>query len=93
MFNIVIFIISFALILSVYRALMGPTLFDRLLAANITGTTTVIFLIVYGFASSRTDFLDIAITYILLNLVGTFAVLKYFRYGTLGHGEEDDSDD
>ncbi|MFL2817673.1 MAG: monovalent cation/H+ antiporter complex subunit F [Alphaproteobacteria bacterium] len=43
----------------------------------------------YGFLSGRTDFLDIAITYILLNLIGTFAVLKYFRYGTLSHGEEE----
>ena len=88
-FNLIIFIISIALILSLYRALVGPTLFDRLLAANIIGTTTVLFLVIYGFLSGRTDFLDIAITYILLNRIGTFAVLKYFRYGTLSHGEEE----
>ena len=88
-FNLIIFIISISLILSLYRALVGPTLFDRLLAANIIGTTTVLFLVIYGFLSGRTDFLDIAITYILLNLIGTFAVLKYFRYGTLSHGEEE----
>ena len=69
--------------------MVGPTLFDRLLAANIIGTSTVLFLVIYGFLSGRTDFLDIAITYILLNLIGTFAVLKYFRYGTLSHGEEE----
>ena len=88
-FNLIIFIISISLVLSLYRALVGPTLFDRLLAANIIGTSTVLFLIIYGFLSGRTDFLDIAITYILLNLIGTFAVLKYFRYGTLSHGEEE----
>ena len=88
-FNLIIFIISISLVLSLYRALVGPTLFDRLLAANIIGTSTVLFLVVYGFLSGRTDFLDIAITYILLNLIGTFAVLKYFRYGTLSHGEEE----
>ena len=88
-FNLIIFIISISLILSLYRALVGPTLFDRLLAANIIGTSTVLFLVMYGFLSGRTDFLDIAITYILLNLIGTFAVLKYFRYGTLSHGEEE----
>ncbi|MGI9312203.1 MAG: monovalent cation/H+ antiporter complex subunit F [Alphaproteobacteria bacterium] len=88
-FNLIIFIISISLVLSLYRALVGPTLFDRLLAANIIGTSTVLFLVIYGFLSGRTDFLDIAITYILLNLIGTFAVLKYFRYGTLSHGEEE----
>ena len=89
MFSFLIIIISITLAISLYRALIGPTLFDRLLAANIIGTTTVLFLVMYGYLNGRTDFLDIAIAYILLNLIGTFAVLKYFRYGTLSHGEED----
>ena len=89
MFSFLIVVISITLAISLYRALIGPTLFDRLLAANIIGTTTVLFLVMYGYLTSRTDFLDIAIAYILLNLIGTFAVLKYFRYGTLSHGEED----
>ena len=89
MFSFLIIIISITLAISLYRALIGPTLFDRLLAANIIGTTTMLFLVMYGYLTDRTDFLDIAIAYILLNLIGTFAVLKYFRYGTLSHGEED----
>ena len=89
MFSFLIVVISITLAISLYRALIGPTLFDRLLAANIIGTTTVLFLVMYGYLTGRPDFLDIAIAYILLNLIGTFAVLKYFRYGTLSHGEED----
>lgn len=89
MFSFLIIVISITLTISLYRALIGPTLFDRLLAANTIGTTTVLFLVMYGYLTDRTDFLDIAIAYILLNLIGTFAVLKYFRYGTLSHGEED----
>ena len=89
MFSFLIIIITITLAISLYRALIGPTLFDRLLAANIIGTTTVLFLVMYGYLTGRPDFLDIAIAYILLNLIGTFAVLKYFRYGTLSHGEED----
>ena len=89
MFSFLIVVISITLAISLYRALIGPTLFDRLLAANIIGTNTVLFLVMYGYLTGRPDFLDIAIAYILLNLIGTFAVLKYFRYGTLSHGEED----
>ena len=89
MFSFLIIIITITLAISLYRALIGPTLFDRLLAANIIGTTTVLFLVMYGYLTGRADFLDIAIAYILLNLIGTFAVLKYFRYGSLSHGEED----
>lgn len=73
-----------ALVLYVARALMGPTTFDRLAAANAVGTAAILMLALYGFFIDRPEFLDIAITYSLLNVIGTFAVLKFFRYGTLG---------
>ena len=66
MFSFLIIIITITLAISLYRALIGPTLFDRLLAANIIGTTTVLFLVMYGYLTGRTDFLDIAIAYILM---------------------------
>ena len=44
-----------------------------------------------GFVNGRPDFLDIAIAYALLNIIGVFAVLKFFRYGPLGaSGEEEE---
>jgi multicomponent Na+:H+ antiporter subunit F len=38
--------------------------------------------------TKRPDFLDIGITYVLLNMIGTLAVLKFFRYGALGHAQD-----
>ncbi|HEY9531030.1 MAG TPA: monovalent cation/H+ antiporter complex subunit F [Burkholderiales bacterium] len=72
------------LILLLARAVLGPTVFDRLLAANATGTVAVLLLAVIGFLAGRPDFLDLAIVYGLLNVVGTIAVLKFFHYGGLG---------
>lgn len=72
------------LILLLARAVLGPTVFDRLLAANATGTVAVLLLAVMGFLAGRPDFLDLAIVYGLLNVVGTIAVLKFFHYGGLG---------
>ena len=66
------------------RAVMGPTVFDRLLAANTIGTVAVLLLSTVGFLAGRPDFLDLAIVYGLLNIVGTIAVLKFFRHGSLG---------
>jgi multicomponent Na+:H+ antiporter subunit F len=66
------------------RAVLGPTIFDRLLAANATGTVAVLLLAVIGFLTGRPEFLDLAIVYGLLNIVGTIAVLKFFRHGRLG---------
>ncbi len=66
------------------RAVHGPTVFDRLLAGNTIGTVAVLLLAVIGFLTGRPEFLDLAIVYGLLNIVGTIAVLKFFRYGSLG---------
>lgn len=70
--------------LALARAVLGPTVFDRLIAANTVGTTAVLLLSVIGFVTGRPEFLDLAIVYGLLNVVGTIAVLKFFRYGSLG---------
>ena len=52
--------------------------------ANSVGTVAMLLLAVMGFLNGRPEFLDIAIVYGLLNVVGTIAVLKFFRYGDLG---------
>jgi multicomponent Na+:H+ antiporter subunit F len=78
-----------ALVLALARALAGPTVFDRALAANSIGTLAMMMLAVFGFLTGRPEFLDLAILYGLLNVIGTVAVLKFFRYGDLGDpGEE-----
>lgn len=78
--------------LTLVRALLGPSLFDRLLAVNSFGTKTVLLISVYGFMTGRPEFLDIALVYALINFVGTIAVLKFFEYDDLGSGayQEDD---
>ncbi len=79
-----------ALTLGVIRALRGPTVFDRVLAANAIGTGAIMLLALIGFLAGRPEFLDIGILYALLNIIATLAVLKFFRYGDLSHpgGEE-----
>jgi multicomponent Na+:H+ antiporter subunit F len=73
-----------ALVLALVRAIAGPTVFDRALAANSIGTLAMMMLAVLGFLDGRPEFLDLAILYGLLNVIGTIAVLKFFRYGDLG---------
>ncbi|MCB1478679.1 MAG: monovalent cation/H+ antiporter complex subunit F [Tepidamorphaceae bacterium] len=90
MFTAATLAVLVSLILLVARALKGPTVFDRLVAANAIGTAAILLLAVVGFLTGRPEFLDLGITYGLLNLIGTLAVLKYFRFGDLAHsgGEE-----
>ena len=90
MFTIAAIAITVAHIFAVIRALKGPTVFDRVLAANMIGTAAIMLLAVVGFLTGRPEFLDIGITYGLLNLIGTLAVLKFWRHGDLAHeGEEE----
>jgi multicomponent Na+:H+ antiporter subunit F len=80
-----------ALALALTRAILGPTVFDRLQAANTIGTLAMLLLALIGFLTGRPEFLDLALVYGLLNVLGTFAVLKFFRYGDLGDpGEEEE---
>lgn len=66
------------------RALLGPTVYDRVLALNTFGTKTVLLIAVLGFLAGRPEFLDLALVYALINFIGTIAVLKLFEIGDLG---------
>ncbi len=79
MFGAAMVAVLVSLALAMVRAIRGPTMFDRVLAANSIGTLAVLALALIGFVTGRPDFLDIAILYTLLNLVGTIAVLRYFH--------------
>jgi multicomponent Na+:H+ antiporter subunit F len=67
--------------LALARALLGPTVYDRILAVNMFGTKTVLLIAVYAFLSGRTDILDIALVYALINFIGVVAVLKLVEHG------------
>ena len=72
------------LALALARAFAGPTVFDRALAANAIGTISMLLLALLEFYTGRPEFTDLALVYGLLNIVGTVAVLKFFRRGDLG---------
>lgn len=79
-----------ALSLAITRAIRGPTVFDRVLAGNSVGTLAIMLLAVTGFLTGRPEFLDIGLTYGLLNLISTLAVLKFFRHGDLAYAADDE---
>lgn len=81
MFAVAMVAVLVSLALAMVRAVLGPSMFDRVLAANSTGTLAVLALALIGFVTGRPEFLDIAILYTLLNMIGTIAVLRYFHPG------------
>lgn len=75
----VILAILVTMVLALMRALLGPTVYDRVLAVNLFGTKTVLLLSVVAFMSGRPDFLDLALAYALVNFIGVIAVLQFVQ--------------
>ncbi|MBW1954904.1 MAG: pH regulation protein F [Deltaproteobacteria bacterium] len=72
--------LSLLMLLSLYRAVFGPTVLDRLIGVNAIGTKTTTLLILIGLLYHRVDmFVDIALAYALLNFIAVLAASRYFQ--------------
>ncbi len=76
--------IAVTMLLALARALLGPSVYDRVLAVNMFGTKTVLLLSIFAFVAGRTDYLDLALAYALINFIGVVAVLEFVRQRTYG---------
>ena len=79
MYVLVSIAILVTMVLALVRALLGPSVYDRVLAVNVFGTKTVLLLSVIAFLYGRPDFLDLALAYALINMVGILAGLEFFQ--------------
>lgn len=89
MYTVAAFAILVTLALALVRALLGPTIYDRIAAVNMFGTKTVLLIAVFALISGRSDFLDIALVYALINFIGVVAVLKLVEHGNFFTDGED----
>ena len=65
--------------LAMVRAVLGPTVYDRILAANNFGTNTVLLVAVGGHILRWNSFVDVALLYAMVNFVTTIAIMRYFE--------------
>jgi multicomponent Na+:H+ antiporter subunit F len=79
MYYAVIAAILITMALALTRALAGPTVYDRVLAANMFGTKTVLLLAAFAMLYGRPEFLDLALAYALINFIGVLAVLEFVQ--------------
>jgi multicomponent Na+:H+ antiporter subunit F len=72
--------LALAMLLSLYRLLAGPTLWDRLSGFGLLGTKTIVLLLLLGVHTGREDiFVDITLAYTLISFIGSLALAKYFE--------------
>ncbi len=79
-FAVAIILITTA-ILAAYRAIKGPTIADRLVAISVIGTTTLIVLVLVGYVYNQPIFVDISLTYAMLNFLVIIAASRYLELG------------
>jgi multicomponent Na+:H+ antiporter subunit F len=73
--------LCFLILLTLHRAIHGPTVIDRIMGVNVIGTKTTVLLVIIGTIYHRVDmFVDIALAYALLNFIVTIAASRYFHH-------------
>lgn len=65
--------------LALIRGLLGPGVYDRVLAMNMFGTKTVLLVALVAMINGRPDFLDLALAYALINFIGVLAILQFVQ--------------
>jgi len=74
--GIFLFLLMF---LTLYRAIWGPLILDRILGGNLIGTKAMVLLLIIGLLYDRLGmFVDIAIAYAMLNFIATLGATRLF---------------
>lgn len=77
-------VLLIGMLMVLWRALKGPTVFDRILAVNAVGTKTVVLVALLGFFGDPALYLDTSLAYALINFLATIAILRYIKHRRLG---------
>ncbi len=75
----VIVVLSFAILASVIRIIIGPTVWDRLLGLSLVSSKTVIIIVIISSSVQESYYLDIALVFAILGFVGTTSIAGFFR--------------
>ena len=73
------FLMLVSVLLCLVRITLGPTAADRAMAIDILGIVIVSFCAFLTFQTGRVFYLDIAISWSLLNFIGIVTLAKYLE--------------
>lgn len=79
--------------LALVRALVGPTVYDRIVAVNVFGTKTVLVVALITYITGHADLIDVALVYALINFIAIVTVLKLVKMGNLAEAGKRDITD
>jgi multicomponent Na+:H+ antiporter subunit F len=68
---------------SLYRAMVGPTAADRVVAVNMISTKVSIIIVLVALFLDEKNYVDVALIYAMVGFVTTVSVAKYLERGKL----------
>ncbi|MDI6917196.1 MAG: cation:proton antiporter [Thermoplasmatales archaeon] len=69
------------MILSLIRAVLGPTIPDRVVALDTINTLVVASMVALGAGYKEVIYIDVAIVYAILSFIATLYIAKYLEGG------------
>lgn len=76
-------VLGIASFLCLYRAVLGPTVADRVVAINVIGTMTMVILVFFAYIFNHPMYIDVAFVYALISFLSTITIAKYLERGSL----------
>lgn len=86
-------ILAVLMFLCLLRAILGPRFTDRLVAANMVSTLTVVFILLLAYYQNEAFLLDVSLLYAMLGFLAVVVISRvavYRHYGRQLHKEEAD---
>jgi len=81
---IVTIILVLLTFVGLYRAVIGPTAEDRIVAINMISTKVTVIIAMIALISSQAFYVDVALVYALLGFIATIGLAKLLLKGKLG---------
>ena len=78
-FTVVSIILAILALVLIYRVFKGPTVIDRVLAADSIDIILGVIMILFGTTEGRAMFLDLGLIITLLGFIGTVLISKYLE--------------
>jgi multicomponent Na+:H+ antiporter subunit F len=70
--------------LCLYRAAIGPTVADRMVAINVISTKTVVLVVGISIVTGQAHYVDVALVYGLIGFLATIGVAIYLEHSGRG---------
>ncbi|WP_105619688.1 monovalent cation/H+ antiporter complex subunit F [Vallitalea okinawensis] len=75
----IILLLSFIMIFSLLRLILGPSVWDRLLGLNLMSLKITALIVLFALLNDQNYLLDIALAYALLNIIGLIFISRFIQ--------------